>query len=56
MTPLRTEAQAAALTELRAGLRGALRGAWSREAVRRGIGAVRGGDYEAAMKCYQQVT
>ena len=31
------------------------RTAWSREAVRRGIGAARGGDYEAALKCYQQV-
>lgn len=55
MTPARGEAGAAALTELRGSLRGALRSAWSREAVCRGIAAARGADYEAALKCYQQV-
>lgn len=55
VTPARDAAAQQALTGLRSELRGALRSAWSHEATRRGIAAARGGAYDEALKCYQQV-
>ena len=55
VTPARDPEGQRALGELRSELRGALRSAWSREATRRGIAAARGGGYDEALKCYQQV-
>lgn len=55
ITPTQDAATAAALVELRTGLRTVLRAAWSREAVRRGIGLARQGSHAEALECYDQV-
>lgn len=45
----------AAVVELRQQLRQRLRGAWSQEAVRRGVAHARAGEQEQALACYSQV-
>lgn len=54
ITAPQAPAAEAALAGLRGALRQALRGAWSREAVRRGIALARRGAHQEALECYDQ--
>lgn len=52
MRPAPSDEEVAAL---RADVRQRVRGAWSQEAVRRGVAHAKAGEHEQALACYEQV-